>query len=135
MRNRRPQTSIFIYGWRLGLVAVGLVCLFIAIYARLYYLHVERSEQSLEATYKARQLLDKVPARRGNIVDAKDNLLATSRPVITLGVDPERVELDAEGSLPEAPVPDYADETVSTKVVKIIQSYTGVVNKMVWRKY
>ena len=44
------------------------------------------------------------------------------------------VELDAEGSLPEAPVPDYADETVSTKVVKIIQSYTGVVNKMVWRK-
>ena len=32
------------------------------------------------------------------------------------------------------PVPDYADENVSTKVVKIIQSYTGVVNKMVWRK-
>lgn len=31
-------------------------------------------------------------------------------------------------------VPDYADENVSTKVVKIIQSYTGVVNKMVWRK-
>ena len=44
------------------------------------------------------------------------------------------VELDAEGSLPEAPVPDYADETVSTKVVKIIQSYTSVVDKMVWRK-
>ena len=44
------------------------------------------------------------------------------------------VELDAEGSLPEAPVPDYADETVSTKVVKIIQSYTGIVDKMVWRK-
>ncbi|MBR5543698.1 MAG: UDP-N-acetylglucosamine 2-epimerase (non-hydrolyzing) [Oscillospiraceae bacterium] len=33
------------------------------------------------------------------------------------------------------PVPDYADENVSTKVVKIIQSYTGVVDKMVWRKY
>ena len=32
------------------------------------------------------------------------------------------------------PVPDYADENVSTKVVKIIQSYTGVVDKMVWRK-
>lgn len=32
------------------------------------------------------------------------------------------------------PVPDYTDENVSTKVVKIIQSYTGVVNKMVWRK-
>ena len=32
------------------------------------------------------------------------------------------------------PVPDYIDENVSTKVVKIIQSYTGIVNKMVWRK-
>ena len=33
------------------------------------------------------------------------------------------------------PVPDYVEEKVSTKVVKIIQSYTGVVDKMVWRKF
>ena len=33
------------------------------------------------------------------------------------------------------PVPNYVDENVSTKVVKIIQSYVGVVNKMVWRKF
>ena len=33
------------------------------------------------------------------------------------------------------PVPDYTDENVSTKVVKLIQSYTGVINKMVWRKF
>ena len=33
------------------------------------------------------------------------------------------------------PVPDYADTNVSTKVVKIIQSYTGIVDRMVWRKY
>lgn len=33
------------------------------------------------------------------------------------------------------PVPDYTDENVSDKVVRLIQSYTGVVNKMVWRKY
>lgn len=32
------------------------------------------------------------------------------------------------------PVPDYVEENVSTKVVKLIQSYTGIVNKMVWRK-
>lgn len=32
------------------------------------------------------------------------------------------------------PVPNYTDENVSTKVVKIIQSYTGVIDKMVWRK-
>lgn len=33
------------------------------------------------------------------------------------------------------PVPDYTDENVSTKVVKLIQSYTEIINKMVWRKY
>ena len=32
------------------------------------------------------------------------------------------------------PVPDYVDENVSIKVVKLIQSYTGIINKMVWRK-
>ncbi len=34
-----------------------------------------------------------------------------------------------------APVPDYTDLNVSGKVVKIIQSYTGIVDRMVWRKY
>ena len=33
------------------------------------------------------------------------------------------------------PVPDYIDENVSTKVIKIVQSYVGIVNKMVWRKF
>ena len=43
------------------------------------------------------------------------------------------VELHKNGDY-GTPVPDYIDENVSTKVVKLIQSYTGVVNKMVWRK-
>ncbi len=43
------------------------------------------------------------------------------------------VELNRDG-WQGIPVPDYTDENVSTKVVKIIQSYTGVVDKMVWRK-
>mgnify|MGYP002679188689 CR=1 FL=1 len=43
------------------------------------------------------------------------------------------VELNRDGFC-GIPVPDYTDENVSTKVVKIIQSYTGVVDKMVWRK-
>ena len=39
-----------------------------------------------------------------------------------------------KNNCPGIPVPDYVDENVSTKVVRIIQSYVGVVNKMVWRK-
>ncbi|MDY4582910.1 MAG: UDP-N-acetylglucosamine 2-epimerase (non-hydrolyzing) [Candidatus Faecousia sp.] len=44
------------------------------------------------------------------------------------------VQMNLEGDY-GIPVPDYVEENVSTKVVKIIQSYTGVVDKMVWRKY
>ena len=44
------------------------------------------------------------------------------------------VELIRDGNY-GIPVPDYVDENVSTKVVRIIQSYVGVVNKMVWRKF
>ncbi len=43
------------------------------------------------------------------------------------------VEMNRNGDY-GTPVPDYTDENVSSKVVKIIQSYVGVVNKMVWRK-
>lgn len=43
------------------------------------------------------------------------------------------VEMNRNGDY-GIPVPDYVEENVSTKVVKIIQSYTGVVNKMVWRE-
>ena len=44
------------------------------------------------------------------------------------------VEMNRAGAL-GIPVDDYTDENVSVKVVKLIQSYTGVVDKMVWRKY
>ena len=44
------------------------------------------------------------------------------------------VEMNKSGDY-GIPVPDYTEENVSTKVVKIIQSYTGVVDKMVWRKF
>ena len=43
------------------------------------------------------------------------------------------VEMNKNGDL-GIPVPNYTDENVSIKVVKLIQSYTGIVNKMVWRK-
>ena len=51
--------------------------------------------------------------------------------VVCLSTDKAAYSINAMG----IPVPDYVDENVSDKVVKIIQSYTGVVNKMVWRKY
>ena len=43
------------------------------------------------------------------------------------------VEMNKNGDF-GTPVPDYTDENIATKVIKIVQSYTGIVNKMVWRK-
>ncbi len=61
---------------------------------------------------------------------------------ILAGIDGKRLlqAVDTAVSMTEdgnhgIPVPDYTEELVSTKVVKIIQSYTGVVDKMVWRKF
>mgnify|MGYP000065692902 FL=1 len=61
---------------------------------------------------------------------------------ILAGID-EKSLLQAVGTAVEMtvkgdnglPIPDYIEKNVSTKVVKLIQSYTGVVDKMVWRKY
>ncbi|MBO7658055.1 MAG: UDP-N-acetylglucosamine 2-epimerase (non-hydrolyzing) [Clostridia bacterium] len=50
-----------------------------------------------------------------------------------LGAVETAVEMNRNGDF-GTPVPDYIEENVSTKVVKIIQSYVGIVNKMVWRK-
>ena len=50
-----------------------------------------------------------------------------------LGAVDLAVKMNENGDL-GIPVPDYVEENVSVKVVKIIQSYTGIVNKMVWRK-
>ena len=71
-----------------------------------------------------------IPAHRAGVeidVDLLDLL------VLLQAVD-TAVEMNKNGDY-GIPVPDYVEENVSTKVVKIIQSYTGVVNKMVWRKY
>ncbi|MEG0808400.1 MAG: UDP-N-acetylglucosamine 2-epimerase (non-hydrolyzing), partial [Alistipes sp.] len=43
------------------------------------------------------------------------------------------VEMNRNSAL-GLPTPNYTDENVSIKVVKLIQSYTGIVNRMVWRK-
>ena len=53
---------------------------------------------------------------------------------ILAGIDEKRLLQAVDGNH-GVPVPDYTEELVSTKVVKIIQSYTGVVDKMVWRKF
>lgn len=71
---------------------------------------------------------------RPEALDKGDFILAGIDEKSLLQAVDTAVELNKNNDL-GIPVPDYVDENVSTKVVKIIQSYTGVVNKMVWRKF
>ena len=62
-------------------------------------------------------------------VDAIVPLIGIDPPLIQVAQMKEEVEKEYG-----IPVPDYTDDNVSAKVVKIIQSYVGIVNRMVWRK-
>ena len=70
---------------------------------------------------------------RPEALDKADFILAGIDEKSLLQAVDVAVEMNKNGDL-GIPVPDYVDENVSDKVIKIIQSYTGVVNKMVWRK-
>ena len=71
---------------------------------------------------------------RPEALDKGDFILAGIDEKSLLQAVDTAVQMNLDGQI-GIPVPDYVEENVSTKVVKIIQSYTGVVDKMVWRKY
>lgn len=71
---------------------------------------------------------------RPEALDKGDFILAGINEYSLLQAVDVAVEMNHNGHL-GLPVPNYVDECVSTKIVKLIQSYTGVVNKMVWRKF
>ena len=71
---------------------------------------------------------------RPEAIDKADFIIAGIDEKSLLQAVDTAVELNKNGQY-GIPVPDYMEENVSTKVVKIIQSYVGIVNKMVWRKF
>ncbi len=71
---------------------------------------------------------------RPEALDKGNFILAGITTELVLQAVDTAVEMNRKGDY-GFPVPDYTDENVSSKVVKIIQSYTGVVDRMVWRKY
>ncbi len=90
MAKKEKKQTILIYGrGRLATICAVVFCLFAAITCRLYYLHVVRSDRSVSETDKARNRVEVLHSKRGNITDANKNLVAISSPIITIGVDPK----------------------------------------------
>jgi len=74
---------------RLNFLFICLLVVFGTVFARLFYLHVWKQERLMNVVERTRQKFDVFHARRGNIVDKRGNLLATTRSVIELGIDPQ----------------------------------------------
>src|SRR5581483_10370441 len=89
--GRRPVRTMSrgFANYRIALVVVAILTSFAGVGARLVSLHVLQREKFLSYIEKAREEIIVQNARRGDILDAHGSLLATSRPLIVLGADPQ----------------------------------------------
>lgn len=86
--------------YRIVLLATGMLGCFVAVGVRLVDLHVLKRDDLLLVIDKARRQIIVEPARRGDILDARGNILATSRSLVVLGVDPQSLRPEDEKKWP-----------------------------------
>ncbi len=98
------MSKAFIASWRLGLVGIAVLVAFTCIFGRLYYLHIWESKELLRLAENSRRKLETKHSRRGNILDARGNLLASTRTAMEVGVDPQAVD---PKDLPKLPLLAY----------------------------
>lgn len=91
----------FISGVRYRFVGVVVLIGFLSVVARLSFLHIMNQDKLASIAEQNRKKFDVVHARRGSILDVKGNILATTRPLIELGVDPQMLEEADKAKWPE----------------------------------
>ncbi len=91
----------FASSFRLVLLATAVLLCFASVGVRLVHLHVLEREHLVSYVDRARSSIFKEQARRGDILDAKGDVLATSRTVIQLGVDPQMLREEDRADWPE----------------------------------
>ncbi|HMD60926.1 MAG TPA: penicillin-binding protein 2 [Opitutaceae bacterium] len=110
----------FTSSYRIALLAAFVLATFVGIEARLVWLHIVDRNEFLRSVGEARRQLIVDNARRGDILDARGALLATSRSVIVLGVDPQSFRSEDRPKLPRLaallglPLPEL-ERTCTTK--------------------
>jgi Cell division protein FtsI/penicillin-binding protein 2 len=95
------MSKAFVSSARASIVCTAVAFAFCVLIGRLFFLHVWAHESLQEHVEMNRKMVQVVEARRGNIVDAKGNLLATTHTTIDLGVDPQSVRETDREKLPE----------------------------------
>ncbi len=115
------MSKAFVSTARAALVSSAVAFAFCVLIGRLFYLHVWEQEALLEHVESNRRMVQIIEARRGNVVDNRGNLLATTHTTIDLGVDPQSVrETDREKFTELANLIDQPLE----KVIRAIETKT-----------
>lgn len=83
------MSKAFVSSYRASLVSCAVAFAFCVLLGRLFYLHVWEQAALMEHVSSNRKMINVIEARRGNIVDSKGNLLATTRTAYDIGVDPQ----------------------------------------------
>jgi cell division protein FtsI/penicillin-binding protein 2 len=91
----------FASSYRIVILAAGILGCFSVLGARLVFLHVIDRDELVQYIERTRRQILPEHARRGDILDASGGILATSRSVIILGVDPQSLEKDDESKWPQ----------------------------------
>ena len=99
--GRRPTSRGYASNYRLVLLAVAVLASFGAVGFRLVHLHVLDRDKLVSYVDRARRSIIIDHARRGDILDARGDVLATSRSIIVLGVDPQVLEAADQAKWPK----------------------------------
>ena len=94
------MSKAFVSGARASIVSMAVAFAFCVLLGRLFYLHVWEQAELLEHVEGNRKMVSVIEARRGNIVDARGNLLAVTRTSYNIGVDPQSVREEDVDKLP-----------------------------------
>ena len=95
------MSKAFVSTVRASLVTAAVALAFCVVLGRLFYLHVWEQQALLAHVEANRKVVQLVEARRGNIVDSRGNLMATTHTTIDLGVDPQAVREEDTTKLPQ----------------------------------
>jgi cell division protein FtsI (penicillin-binding protein 3)/stage V sporulation protein D (sporulation-specific penicillin-binding protein) len=115
------MSKAFVSTARAALVSSAVAFAFCVLIGRLFYLHVWEQEALLEHVESNRKMVQIVEARRGNILDNRGNLLATTHTTIDLGVDPQSVRETDQKKFTE--LANLIDQPLE-KVIRAIETKT-----------
>lgn len=134
------MSKLFITPWRLYLLSLALTVGFGAVVYRLTSLHIIKRDALTQKAEANRKSIHTLTARRGNILDNRGNLMASTRPLIEVGIDPQVYDEEKDGGklselarLLGLPVESVV-EAANRKLIAPADGITGEIKRVHWVK-